>query len=199
MTLSFLIFLVLLGIGLLIGCFALLWLWMEWDNYFRKRPLEEAVEKEFPIGEEAIFKGCYVSHWEIPAFTWDKDGDIWNRDNLQCQLIISYEGGWDWLVDTFDRDTFRGGFETFEIEFRGKIIEKGRFGHMGLCRYRVEVLEMLSARHRSKDRASLLRGSDAPEPPPEELLRPAKGVLQPTLKPCFAPAKTRTTEIDGTS
>jgi hypothetical protein len=170
-----LIFAALAGVVMFVGFFALMGLWMALDERFRVRPLEEAVEKEFPIGEEAIFKGCYVSHWEIPAFTWDKDGDIWNRDNLQCQLIISYEGGWDWLVDTFDRDTFRGGFETFEIEFRGKIIEKGSFGHMGGCRYIIEVLEMLSARHRSKDSESLLRGSDAPKPPPEELLRPAKG------------------------
>ena len=136
---------------------------------------EAAVAKEFPIGKEAIFTGRYVSHWEVPSFEWHKDGKVRIGQNLRCELIIRYEGGWDWLLEALGPDDSFDFGPVFDLEFRGKITGKGFFGHMGGNQYEIEVLEMLSVRPRSEDRASLLRGSDAPKPPPDELLHPAKG------------------------
>jgi len=177
-----LIFAVLAGVVMFIGFFALLYLWMRLDWYFRERPVEEAIAAEFPIGQEAIFRGRYTSHWEMAHFSWHKDGKVppdWRRDVLRCELIIPDENGWSWITDDREADPLKGDlfleWRYYDLEFRGKIIEKGSFGHKGLCKYKIEIVEMLSARRHSEDHTSLLRGSDPPEPPAEELLRPATG------------------------
>jgi hypothetical protein len=144
----------------------------------RERSLEDAAEARFPLGAEAIFRGRYLVHWDTPSFTWDRDGNIWNHRNLRCELVIPYEGGWKWMKEGLGPHWARNGFQIFEIEFRGKIIEKGSFGNRGICRYRIEVMEMLSAHPVHSDSASLLRSSDKPEPSAEELLRPAKESTQ---------------------
>jgi len=186
---DFLIFTAIVGAGLFIGIFVLLGLLIASDEHFRTRPMAEAIEKEFPIGEEAIFTGCYVSNQEIQVFTWDKSGAVWNKDHLKCELIFPYEDSGNWLTEVPDPDPVRSGFKTFEVEFRGKIIEKGRFGHVGMCRYRIEVLEMLSIHQRSGESESLLRGSDLPEKPSEELLRPIKGSAQPDPENLLRPTE----------
>jgi hypothetical protein len=97
---------------------------------------KDLILEQFPIGSEQIFTGVYISHWEIPRF---------EMMLVNCQLDIPFEGGWDWLTEALENPTTRDGYAgTFNLEFRGKIIEKGTFGHMGMCRYRIEVLEILS-------------------------------------------------------
>jgi len=188
---DFLILTAILGVGLFIGIFVLLGLLMVSDEHFRTRPMAEAIEREFPMGEEAIFTGCYVSNQEIAIFTWDKSGAVWNKDHLKCELVFPHEDSGNWLTEVPDPDPVRSGFKTFEVEFRGKIIEKGRFGHVGMCRYRIEVLEILSARQRSGESESLLRSSDLPEKPSEELLRPAKESAQADPGNLLRPSESR--------
>ena len=92
--------------------------------------------EEFPIGEERIFLGVYVSHWEIPRF---------EMMSVNCELDILFEGGWDWLTEALGNPTTRDGYSgKFDLKFRGMIIDRGAFGHMGMCHYRIEVLEILS-------------------------------------------------------
>ena len=171
-----LIFVAVLGAVMFIGFF-----WTRLDWYFRERPLEEAIAAEFPIGQEAIFTGRYTSHWEMAHFTWHKGGKVpsdWGRNALRCELVILYENGWAWIADDYEVDPPQDEFlewRDYDLEFRGKILDKGLFGHMGVSKYKIEVLEMLSVRRHSEDSASLLRGSDPPKPTAEELLRPAKG------------------------
>lgn len=94
--------------------------------------------EKFPIGEEHIFSGIYPSHWEIPRF---------RLMSIDCQLDIPIEGGWNWLVAGLENPTTRDGYSgTFNLEFRGKIVERGAFGHMGICCYRIEVIEILSVK-----------------------------------------------------
>jgi hypothetical protein len=98
--------------------------------------VEELDRDEFPIGAERIFIGKYISHWEIARF------EIMSAN---CQLDIPFEGGWDWLIEALGNPATRDGYTgTFNLEFRGKLVEKGCFGHMGICSYRIEVIEILS-------------------------------------------------------
>ncbi|WP_295613783.1 hypothetical protein [Chamaesiphon sp. GL140_3_metabinner_50] len=90
----------------------------------------------FSIGSERTFIGKYISHWEIPRF---------EMMSVNFQLDIPFEGGWDWLTEALGNPTTRDGYSgKFDLEFRGKIVEQGAFGHMGICSYRIEVLEVLS-------------------------------------------------------
>jgi hypothetical protein len=92
--------------------------------------------EQFPIGAERIFSGVYIYHWEIPCF---------RLMSVDCQLDIPFEGGWDWLTEALGNPTTRDGYlGQFDLKFRGKIIDRGAFGHMGMCSYRIEVLEILS-------------------------------------------------------
>ena len=111
-----------------------------------RRRLEESIEAEYPIGKEAVFTGHYLSHWEVARFDWYKDGVAWRGWNidLMCELVIPDPDGWKWLTDVVGENPGFDSSAEFEMTFRGKIIEKGRFGHKGICRYRVEVWEMLS-------------------------------------------------------
>jgi len=97
---------------------------------------------------------------------------------MRCQLVILYEGGWDWLKDAWAPASMRGEFQKFDLEFRGKITKKGNFGRDGVCRYKIEVLEMFSAHLLNADNALLLRNSDKPEPSADELIRPSKESAQ---------------------
>jgi hypothetical protein len=91
---------------------------------------------KFPIGTERIFTGKYISHWEIARF---------EIMSVNCQLDIPTEGGWDWLIEALGNPTTRDGYAgTFNLKFRGKLVEKGCFGHMGMCSYLIEVIEILS-------------------------------------------------------
>jgi hypothetical protein len=101
---------------------------------------EDLTQEKFPIGAERIFSGVYMSHWEIPHF---------RLMSVNCQLDIPFEGGWNWLTEALGSPTTRDGYSgKFDLEFRGKIIEKGHFGHMGMCSYRIEVIEILRVERR---------------------------------------------------
>jgi hypothetical protein len=100
--------------------------------------VEDLIQDRFPLGEERIFTGKYISHWEIARFEL--------MSAVNCQLDIPLEGGWDWLVEVLGNPTTRAEYSgTFDLSFRGKIVEKGSFGHRGICAYRIEVIEILSA------------------------------------------------------
>lgn len=172
-TLFLLIIAAVFGVVLYIGFFAIWGLFAALGWYFRVRPVEEAIAKEFPMGQEAIFKGIYTSHWEIAHFTWYKT----DKDQINCDLIWPQENI-QFLrtpgVDTPSRRTIR----LYNLEFRGKIVEKGSFGHKGISRYRVEVLEVLSMNPITQDSASLLRGSKPPVSSPDDLLHPTQSSPQ---------------------
>lgn len=120
------------------------------SGYRQSNSLAESIQNEFPIGEEFVFVGTYISHWEIGRFIWDKDqsGALSQSDaGISCELDIPFEQGWDWLMAALGYPTTREGLAgKFYIRFRGKILEKGCFGHMGMCAYRIEVIEMLTVK-----------------------------------------------------
>jgi hypothetical protein len=69
------------------------------------------------------------------------------RQSANCQLDIPDACGWDWLAPALGNPTTRAEYSaTFDLEFRGKIVERGQFGHKGMCAYRIEVIEMLSVK-----------------------------------------------------
>ncbi|WP_310482709.1 hypothetical protein [Chamaesiphon sp. VAR_48_metabat_403] len=97
---------------------------------------QDLILEQFSLGEERIFSGVYISHWEIPRF---------RLMSVDCQLDIPFEGGWDWLTEALENPTTRDDCSgKFDLEFRGMIIEKGHFGHIGMCSYRIEVIEILT-------------------------------------------------------
>ena len=94
--------------------------------------------EKFPIDAERIFTGKYISHWEISRF---------EMMSVNFQLDIPFEDGWDWLTEALENLTTREGYSgEFALKFRGKLVEKGHFGHMGICSYRIEVIEILSVK-----------------------------------------------------
>jgi hypothetical protein len=109
----------------------------EWEP---QKEITAAILIDFPIGQERIFTGKYISHWEIGGFNWDQ--------GFACQLEIPMAGGWDWRWQGLNypqtREELTG---EFDLSFRGKILEEGHFGHMGMCSYRIEVIEILIANH----------------------------------------------------
>lgn len=197
-----LLFLGALGAGLFCACLAVTYVWLAMIGLFVgawvDNSMEEAVAKEFPIGKEAIFTGRYFSDSENPRFNWHKDGKDWTSQCLRCQLIIPYEGGWTWLTDVSGPEPGRGDATAFDLEFRGKISEKGSFGDNGGCRYKIEVLEILSVHPYSREKRLLLRCSDGLEAPSEALLRPAKESSQTDPQMLLRPAGAKAAvEIDG--
>jgi hypothetical protein len=118
-------------------------------NWKKSNALEEYIQNEFPIGNEFIFVGRYISHWEMGGFEWFLDEHLsreWNT-RIMCELDIPFEGGWDWRKESLGHPTTREGwYGRFDLTFRGKIVEQGYFGHMGMCTYRIEVIEILSAK-----------------------------------------------------
>jgi hypothetical protein len=118
------------------------------SGYRQSNSLAESIQNEFPIGEEFVFVGTYISHWEIGRFIWDKDQSValsQSDAGISCELHISFEQGWDWLVAALGYPMTREARAgKFHIRFRGKILEKGCFGHMGICTYRIKVIEMLT-------------------------------------------------------
>jgi hypothetical protein len=106
----------------------------------RMKAIEESIQNEFPIGRECIFAGQYISHWELAHFAWSV-----HKRTLRCELDIPYKGGWDWRKEGLGYPSTREELlGVFDLKFRGKILEIGCFGHMGLCTYRIEVIEILS-------------------------------------------------------
>jgi hypothetical protein len=109
----------------------------EWKQ---QKEITASILIDFPIGQERIFTGKYISHWEIGGFHWNQ--------GFVCQLDIPMAGGWDWLVQALNYPTTREKYAgEFDLSFRGKILEAGHFGHMGMCSYRIEVIEILTATH----------------------------------------------------
>jgi hypothetical protein len=101
---------------------------------------EASILNEFPIGKECIFVGQYISHWELAHFAWSV-----HMLTINCELDIPYEGGWNWRIEGLGYPSTREAMSgVFDLKFRGKILETGFFGHMGLCSYRIEVIEILS-------------------------------------------------------
>lgn len=103
----------------------------------RVRSIQSFVAQNYPIGAIRGFHGTYVMHWEVPRFEWHARGcrPGWG-DGLFCHLE------WSSGIPMELKVTDRGPGKTFNLNFRGEIIEKGRFGHMGICSYRVRVEEV---------------------------------------------------------
>jgi hypothetical protein len=106
----------------------------------QQQTITASILRDFPIGQERIFTGRYISHWEIGGFHWDK--------GFVCQLEMPLAGGWDWLWQALNYPQTRAECAgEFDFSFRGKILEEGHVGHMGMCSYRIEVIEILTATH----------------------------------------------------
>jgi hypothetical protein len=182
MNLIFSLLKILIVLGLSVFLFfivegVLILLWTTLASYFVERPRENAFEKRFPIGEEAIFRGRYHAHGAGWAFILRSERGIWDKKHWWCQLVWPREGGWDKKTDELARE-LRNDLQKYEVEFRGKLIEKGRFGDRRMLRYKIVVLEILSLHLDDASSGSLLRSSDKPVPSAEELLRSAKQSVQ---------------------
>jgi hypothetical protein len=138
--------LVLLGLSIFVSIQSTISIFQDIVSLFNRtesnqcKTLEAFIQNEFPIGKECIFTGQYRSHWELAHFAWSIDGLT-----LSCKLDIPYEGGWDWRTEGLGYPSTREAQSgVFDLKFRGKILETGFFGHMGLCSHRIEVIEILS-------------------------------------------------------
>jgi hypothetical protein len=134
--------------GILSGVFDIVSL-LKRTDWKKSKAFEEYIQNEFPVGKECIFVGKYISHWEIGGFEWfldEQPSREWDK-RVMCELDIPFEGGWDWRKEFLGNPKTREEwYGTFDLTFRGKIVGQGLFGHMGMCSYRIEVIEILSVK-----------------------------------------------------
>ena len=100
------------------------------------------------VGEERRFDGVYIAHWEVPRFEAVTGRWLigWLPKIEACELRTG-DG-----VEPLG-DVLFGGREPanwrhspgvrFTMSFEGRVTERGRFGHMGWCRWRILVLRWI--------------------------------------------------------
>jgi len=101
------------------------------------------------IGKEREFAGVYVLHWEVTRFVVAGTPRFFGlfRPTVRCLLEIPegvhvpWRDEWEAL-----RPNWRGcpGL-AFNVKLTGVVVEKGNFGHMGICRYKIKVHEIIKA------------------------------------------------------
>ena len=194
MNIPFQVFLILLGIGLFIGIFALLWLWIPetWDDYFRVRPLEKALEKKFPLGEETIFTGCYVTNWEVAAFTWHRTGEIWDKDHLNCDLVIPYEeAGIGWKTHGTRNQTTLP-FRSSRSSFGERLSKKAVSGIWDCVAIRSKWGKCCPPALIPRQASPFCVAARPQRHPQKSCFGLRKRALKPIPKNCFAPVKVKT-------
>ena len=108
----------------------------------RKRSNERSnhrfVSENFPVGETATFSGQLIVHWEVGRFDWAARGKLPGiGQGLSCEL------DWGDTEVPVSTDVGRGRGKAYNLEFRGRVLEKGKYGHLGMCDYRVAVDEVI--------------------------------------------------------
>lgn len=144
-----------------------------WIN-FPKKKIFKRTEKPIETSEQ-VFRGQYFAS-SNPYFEWEPSQTQLNRN---CELLFPDESGWQWLEQAEEKSGLsRMDFiATFNLEFEGVVLCKGRFADREPLRFLVEVTQMRSARLVKLDGAAplseeLLRSSQASGANREELLRP---------------------------
>lgn len=102
----------------------------------RARANRRYVERHYPVGKPADFDGTFIVHWEVSRFDWNARGrqPKWG-EGLFCQLEWPNGIPQQFIVND------RGRGNAFHLQFRGRVLEYGHFGHKGMCSYRVMVEE----------------------------------------------------------
>lgn len=105
------------------------------DSITSQEQIEELIQTEYPLGAERIFRGKYVSRWETSRF---------ELMSVNCQLDVPAKSDRNLLIEALKTTTKSGYYRTLNIEFRGKIVEKGCGDRLDICIYRIEVIEIRS-------------------------------------------------------
>ena len=102
----------------------------------------------FRDGEERRFDGEYVAHWEVSRFETVDGTRLFGLLNRveRCQLETGE--GVESIVDRLfggkmPEDWRHSPGARFAVTFDGKVLERGRFGHRGWCRWRLLVKRWL--------------------------------------------------------
>jgi hypothetical protein len=101
------------------------------------------------VGEERQFDGTYVAHWEVSRFEIVTGRRFFGLlETTECCRLETAEG-----IEPLEAVLFggqipenwrRSGGARFAMSFEGRVLERGDFGHMGWCRWRVLVLRWLN-------------------------------------------------------
>ena len=90
------------------------------------------------VGASGRFSGVYTSHWEIPRFVPGREGRFGHN---WCKLVVAGEQAQALLtaVDGLRTGADRHTTTRLSVEFDGTVLEEGRFGHRGICSWRIRV------------------------------------------------------------
>jgi len=126
-----------LGIGLIIIAWA-------GAAYLRSRRQYQTESRLYVPGFEGEFIGDFKPHWEVGRFVWHNrlptEQERWGPRGNCCKLIVDTQ----MLLNAgIDLPAGRSGGQCQRISFHGRIVDVGRFGHMGICRYQVLVISDL--------------------------------------------------------
>jgi hypothetical protein len=96
------------------------------------------------VGESRLFDGEYIAHWEVSRFELAAPRRWWFRRVECCELET--RAGLATLGDVLFGaeplpENWRESGRRFAMSFAGTVLERGHFGHIGWCRWRVRVEE----------------------------------------------------------
>lgn len=106
---------------------------------------------ELHVGLEGVFEGVYQLHWEVTDFqvkTVEHDGITENPTGWCTSELVLSEGMKEPWFERWNGELPPNWRQRdamwFNMRFVGRVIEQGHFGHMGTCRWRIEVHELLA-------------------------------------------------------
>ena len=104
----------------------------------------------FEIGIEQEFTGIYVMHWEITRFVVAGAPRFFGLITPKVKCTLEIPEGLDvpWRDEL---EALRPNWRhcpglSFTVKLSGVVVDKGNFGHMGICRYKIKVHEIIEAK-----------------------------------------------------
>ncbi len=96
------------------------------------------------VGVERRFDGLYFVHWEVPRFEFVSRRSLWGLLKRYERCRLSTAEGVESVVDKLGLSSRDSPGQVLAVSFIGKVLERGRFGHRGWCRWRLLVQEWLT-------------------------------------------------------
>ena len=93
------------------------------------------------VGEEQVFEGIYVAHWEVPRFLVQRGRGWFGRPRIEGWSVVGFPS--DFKLPHPEAGDRRGPGRSYRMRVRGRLGPPGQFGHRGFNVRELEVTEVL--------------------------------------------------------